>query len=216
MDAQLKKLFEKMQHKEENSDVTTNEAHLSFFPITLRNSILKLTRTDLTVGNVKHTTIVIGTIAPGYPEDYWKKDVAEVGRHFNLDMTTNVHDAPKVFFIKMVPVANAANVLNSKEAIEQMEIALNAINMGVQHLRIVRIGIANTSFFFDAVNYLLKDWNCSGDKYLQFVTTGDDGDNELFEFCKSLCLSEVCKEIEFYNTRDYHPFGYFNSKWHKA
>jgi hypothetical protein len=188
-------------------DTKPSEAFLSFFPGRLRDPVLQMTAVPMTTQLLP--TFIIGTIADAYTNEMWDKDVAEVCQHFNLSQG---HYYP----IKMIPVEGSPKVLNSADAIHQIETALQNIARVESWIRIVRIGIANTVFFFDAVSYLLKEWQYTGDKQVQFVTTGDAHDNECSQFCKSLCLSGVCKVLQFYNTHDYHPFGFYKSRWHRC
>jgi len=185
------------------------KAHLSFFPSSVKGNVLKMTSTSLTIELLP--TIIIGTISQAYDENMWEKDVSEVGKHFSLNPDD---DVANVLQIKMEPLSDDPEKLDSAKAIALIERALFHINTG-SRIRIVSVGISSTSFFFDAVSYLLKEWK-SEDKLVQFVTSGDTSEHTIFEFCKSLCLSGICKEIEFYNTTNYHPFGYFKSKWHRS
>lgn len=182
--------------------------NLSFFSNNLRGNMLKMTSTELTTAT--QPTIVIGTISPVYDENMWDKDMLEVGAHFNLSVANDVNN---VFAIKMESTPDNPKVLDTAKAIKLMEMAVYRINAG-DHIRIVRVGISSTEFFLEAVSYLLKQWSAK-EKKVQFVTSGDTDHNEMFSFCKSLCLSGICQEIEYYNTQDYHPFGFFKSKWHR-
>lgn len=182
--------------------------NLSFFTGNLRGKVLKLSSTALTTEVLP--TIVIGTISEVYDEGMWDKDIGEVETHFHLKVSDDVN---KVFAIKMEPLPDNPQVMDSAKAIKLMERAVFHINAG-NRIRIVRVGISSTEFFYEAVSYLLNQWTAQ-EKIVHFVTTGDTKRNKMFEFCKSLCLSGACKEIEYYDTRDYHPFGYFKSEWHR-
>ena len=101
-------------------------------------------------------------------------------------------------------------VMDSAKAIKLMERAVFHINTG-NRIRIACVGISSTEFFYEAVSYLLNQWKAT-EKKVQFVTTGDSKRNKRLEFCKSLCTSGACNEIEYYDTHDYHPFGFFKSE----
>lgn len=197
-----------MMDKEGEEDEKPLRENLSFFSNTLRGKVLKMVSTELTTTTLP--TIIIGTISPVYDEDMWDKDMLAVGDHFNLNVTDDVNN---VFAIKMISTADNPKVLDTAKAIKLMEMAVFKINAG-DRIRIVRIGISSTEFFFEAVSYLLNQWSAK-EKKVQFVTSGDTDRNKMYSFCKSLCISGYCQELEYYNTQDYHPFGFFKSEWHR-
>ena len=184
-------------------DGPPSPSHMAYFPANSHNlTVVKIRSVELTKTFVP--TIIIGTIAPAYTAEMYETDARKVGVHFDLDIC----DSCKVFPIRMQPEHGAPRALDTHDAIQQIKAAIKKINeLPVDWIRIVRIGARGTEFFFDAVRYLIKEWNFPGDKQVQFVTAGDTGDQEMFRFCKSLCLSKTCKEVEFYNTQDYDPFG---------
>jgi hypothetical protein len=205
----LKHRSNRKRDNEEDSDDDNlpDESNLSFFPDSVRSPVLLMSAVNLTVGLLP--TIIFGVIAPSYPDEYFQRDAEAVGR-FGLNIT----DPTQVIQIKLKPVAGTRDKLDTQDAINLLQQALSKINNVASCIRIVRVGITGTNFFFDAVKYLLKEWNFNGNKKVKFVTAGDNG-TEMFDFCRSLCLSGVCAEIEFYNTHDYHPFGQFKSKWYR-
>jgi len=209
---EMLKMWKNLKTKTEDEDgieIKPRKENLSFFPGNLRGKVLKMTSVDLTTESLP--TIVIGTISAGYDEDMWDKDLIEVGAHFHLSVTDDVNN---VFVIKMEPLPDNPRVMDSAKAIKLMERAVFHINTG-NRIRIVCVGISSTKFFYEAVSYLLTQWKAT-EKKVQFVTTGDDKRNKRLEFCKSLCISGACNEIEYYDTHDYHPFGFFKSEWHQS
>lgn len=210
MDPHLEKMLQKLKKKMLNEDCDKKpcKTNLSFFAGNLRGKVLKMSATTLSTELVP--TIIIGTISQVYDENMWDKDMIEVGSHFNIDVT---NDVANVFQIKMEPVPEDPTKMDSAKAIKLMERAVYHINTG-NRVRIVRVGISSTEFFFEAMSYLLQQWT-SADKVVQFVTAGDTQGSKMLNFCKSLCLSGKCKEIEFYDTQDYHPFGFYKSEWHR-
>jgi len=202
----LKKMLKKLKTKDE--DMKPSKANLSFFSSNLRGNVLKMTAKPLTTKLIP--TIIIGTISQVYDENMWEKDIIVVESHFDLKVSD---DPANVIAIKMEAIPDNPKIMDSVKAIKLIERAVFHINSG-NHIRIVRVGISSSDFFYDAVSYLLKEWTAD-DKVVQFVTAGDTKENEIFEFCKSLCLSGTCKEIEYYDTHDYRPFGLFKSKWHR-
>lgn len=206
----LKKSKQSQDQKPNESEEKPSESNLSFFPLKLRGRGLKMTSVDISKAL---PTFILGTISQSYTDEMWKKDVIQVGIHFNLD----TEDETKVFLIKLISLKDSPTKMDTPNAIKQMEAALEKINT-VHCIRIVRIGVSGSEFDFNAVSYLLKEWILpigTFTKQMQFVTAGDTKNHTFLEFCKSLCVSGVCPEIEFYNTHDYHPFGDFKSKWYR-
>jgi hypothetical protein len=204
----MQKVHNLKMKKDKGEEHKPLKENLSFFSGNLRGKVLKMTSSDLNTAVLP--TIVIGTISAAYDENMWDKDMLEVGAHFNLTVSDDVNN---VFLIKMEPLSDNPSVMDSSKAIKLMERAVFRINTG-NSIRIVRVGISSTRFFYEAVSYGLNQWT-STEKKVQFVTAGDTKRNKMFEFCKSLCLSGACTEIEYYDTQDYHPFGFFKSEWHR-
>jgi len=124
------------------------------------------------------------------------------------------------FEIPLLPLSEAHNLLDSTDAIPKIENALQVINMlpNGELIRVVNLGTGYSHFLYEAITYLLKEWKDSDGaprtaKYMQFITSGDTAENSLANFCQWLCVSGLCENIEFYNTRKYHPFGYCSAEY---
>ncbi len=150
---------------------------------------------------------MFGTISGQFDDEMWEHDARVFGDRFLL----NVEDIHMGHKIKLSPADSQGHVLDTASAIEEIHRAigvLNSVSVG-QPIRIVHIGCADSGFFFQGVEYLLKRWHpgVEDKKIVHFLTTGDTNARIYENFCKSLVLRNFCTEIEFYNCQDYHPFG---------
>jgi len=190
-----------------------SESHLSFIPENLRSNVLLMTAQPLRQESM--TTIFLGTIGPNYIDEMWKIDVDNWQKNLNHQPCIE---------IKMLPSIDRAtgtvtNSLNAVDSIPKVENALKTLNATPHggNLRVVFLGTAFSAFVYDAVTYLLKEWKgptgSGRSKNLQFITSGDSATKALCNFCEWLCVAGICDTVEFYNTKNYHPFGYCSLKY---
>jgi hypothetical protein len=150
-------------------------------------------------------TMFLGIICNSYNEYMWKDDVKKWEHQFV--------NSP-LLEIPMKSVVDLPNVLDAADAIKVTTSALSRMNdvMEPSPVRFVLIGPGHTEFLFSAIEHLLKQWEREPNKKsLRFVVSGDPR-QLYFEFCKKLCLQGTCHSIQFYNTMDYHPFGFYKNE----
>jgi hypothetical protein len=149
-------------------------------------------------------TVFVGIINNDFNEETWNNCIDALRKLFNI--TKHYGE------IKVLPSRDESSIVDSNTLGPSMTSALTAVNTGVFEgvgLRIVRIGPNSSLSVFEALESLLKGWRQDFDKkHIQFVTTGDSGDNENFNFCKWICIMRLCNTIEFYNTMDYNTYGF--------
>lgn len=182
-----------------------NPKYLSFIPQQLRSNVVLMSSQPLRTDSM--STLFLGTLRPNYPQEMWTEDVQKWQQHLGNQ---------SYFEIRMLPLLIAPfRELDAADATKQIEVALSHMNKLEDNvrIRIISLGTGYAAFLYQAITYLLKEWrkrdgNLRSSKYLQFYTSGDTAENDLFNFCKWLCISGTCETIEFFNTQDYHPFGY--------
>jgi hypothetical protein len=212
----MEELFRGMKRKLEDvaKEEIPNSAHKAFVPQNVPAELL-LIQAQQTSSQHNMPTFIMGTIARLYTEDMFAADVQRVGQHFGID-TTN---PDQVRVIKMKPIlkddGTASDLLDADQAVRDILGAIAVLNHHtLAYFRIIRLGPTGTKLFYQGVKQILKKWQTTGPKQIQFVTTSDSEDEEILRFCKSLCLSGLCHQIQYYNTQDYHPFGDFHSEWY--
>jgi hypothetical protein len=110
--------------------------------------------------------------------------------------------------------------LDSTDAIPKINQLLELANQlpAGQMLRIICLGTGYSGFLYEAITYLLQEWTepggaLRGNKLLQFITSGDTENRDLCDFCQWLCISGVCQYVTYYNTKQYHPFGFAKAQY---
>lgn len=187
--------------------------HLAFIPKQQRSKVLVMTATELPMPTMP--TAFIGTIQPNYTNELWKDDIYKWSAYFQ-DLGLN----QPTFEIKLLPLRESTNIMDSADAISKIEEMLDLANQlpAGEMIRIVHLGTSYSNFLYEAISYLLKEWKEPGGalrvkKQLQFITSGDTKNRDLCDFCHWLCISGVCQYVAFYNTTLYHPFGYCDSQY---
>lgn len=207
----LQKKLHKMMREDPGQSEKPHVEHYSFIPSQLRSNVLVMKAEPL--NRSKMVTLFVGTIRVNYTDMMWREDVDQWKKHFGPEPHNTY------FEIDLLPVRQATgetlDQMNSRDAIPKIEQAMVSLNQVEKEsfIRIVCLGTGFSQFLYEAIQFILSEWkNPDGtdrkDKHLQFVTSGDTKNNDLCSFCRWLCVSGVCKTVEFYNTKEYHPFGY--------
>lgn len=192
--------------------ITPKESHKKlrrgYFPKDYHDKVLVMSSQPMKTDRMR--TFIFGTINAKYDEEMWNYDLHEFGERFVLDMDDN----HTVYKIKMRPADEQGIFLDSENAIAEIYKAitvLNSVGAG-EPIRIVHLGFAESGFFFQGVEFLLKRWlpGTEHKKVVHFLTTGDSESRMYENFCKSLVLRNFCTEIEFFNCQDYFPFGEYS------
>lgn len=205
---QIGDLVQKAVERSMQVDVPTLE-YMSFIPQAQRSNMLLMTSHQPKKENM--STVFMGTIRRNYTEEMWAEDVKLWMRHYGNQLYS---------LIPILPNNEVPDAINSRDAIAKVENELQNIRqlpVG-EKLRIILLGTGHSGFVYDAITYLLREWSEPNGmprkgKYIQFVTSGDTKDRDMSNFCQWLCISGVCENIEFYNTMQYHPFGYCRAEY---
>lgn len=201
-----------MQRNRHKMSKTQKESHKKlrrgYFPKDYNDRVLVMHSRPMKTAHMR--TFIFGSISAKYDEDMWERDLRVFGERFVLNMDND----PAVKKIKMRPADEEGVVLDSESAIEEIYKAVDVLNsVGKEEpIRIVHLGFAESKFFFQGVEFMLKRWRPGSEheKVVHFVTTGDTKSRTYENFCKSLVLRNFCTEIEFFNCQDYFPFGEYS------
>ena len=207
------------------------------YPTEFKNSAITLRATPFYKDVIG--TIVIATQSKGYDNESFERDVKSTSQFFKLNpdgiikvllkpvaKEDNVLDA-KDATRQMVDVVNLLNTSREHFVRHNVQIAddtgrravniettITEFNSPLRYIRIICLGVAMTKFIFKALEYMLNEW-LDEDKYVQFVTNGDDPKANLVKFWKDAIISNLCKEVQYVNLQDYLPFGYYDGKCKK-
>jgi len=209
----LKKLLAQSRATEEESTAEEMEEpsveNTSFIPSSQRSNIVLMTSKPLVVEDM--ATLMFGVIRKNYTKEMWQYDI---------DKWTKCLGSQRNYYIQMDPLSGR-DALNSSDAIPKMEKALEHVNQlaAGEKLRIIVLGTGHAAFLYEALTYILREWKePSGEprsgKYMQFITSGDTKDRDWSHYCQWLCIAGICENVEFYNTRSYHPFGFCSAEFH--
>jgi len=183
------------------------DSHLAFIPSELHENVIELTSVKLDRSSI--TTVMLGIICPPtYSASMWKTDVKSWEHEFPNSA---------IYEIDLKALPNSPKLLDAADAIEKINRALPRMNdVSDNHpLRLILLGPGHNVFLNQSIQHLLKEWKTpdGGErrkKIIHFIISADTEKEEIFDLCKQLCLTGVCHSIQFYNTRYYHPFGYYN------
>jgi hypothetical protein len=200
-------LAKELRKKARQSD-EPDSTHLSFIPQVLRSPVLLMKAQPLQMKQM--ATVFLGTIRINYTEDMCKQDIEQWKLTFGNQTYFEI-----VILPMLSSTGDVKDQVNGRDAIPKIEEALKGLNHLPDHeyIRIVCLGTGYSKFLYESITFLLKNWQkpdgtIRSEKHLQFVTSGDTKKNDLCNFSRWLCVSGICATVEFYNTREYHPFGF--------
>ena len=177
------------------------EARSQSFPSEIKSPIITLSSAKLN-SDAMHT-IVVGTINNMYSEKMFDNDLSECMISFNME------DVDKLHVLKIMPSATAMTVINRKLANQEVERIIKEIPPECTEVRIVRLGLADAQYLYDAIKHIVKEISKIAKKKIHFVTNGETSKIDVMDLCRSLVLSESCEELFYYNIDNYQPFGIF-------
>ena len=186
----------------------SDNAHI---PIMLRDSVIMLSSNEVHTG--KLFTVFIGVVDENYTKDKWTQHAERVSQLFNFDINycvihiqLNGEGRKTIDAAQMgLDVAAAIDQINNKQQERDSFVGL----------RIVGMGIHSCLAIYNAVEALVKGWIVQGNKKeIQFIALTDSGQGSFLNFCKSLCLKQLCANVQFYKAMDYDMFGYFSKDHH--
>jgi len=190
----------KLQKLSVHSD-TDDNAHI---PVSLRDPILKMSAESAITGNIP--TIFVGVVDEQYTDGMWQRHLTRLSSLFHIN------DSKCVGEIKVKNRGQNQNEIDGEQLGRDMSAAIEVININVvQAIRIVGMGIHSAIGVHDALESLVRGWNLPWDqKIVQFVALGDSRESDYLNFCKALCLKQICGTIQFYHTMDYNNFGFLD------
>ena len=196
-----------------------NQLHELQIPKQISNKILEIRSVPLDTAACP--TIIIASQTAGYNAVQFKRDVEKVTAYFKLKNF-------QVAEILLKPIKpEFSDVVDSADAAKQMEDAVEFVSRGTMatrklsqaemshpaqnltRLRIVHLGVSYSKLFFQALEYLLNNWE-SQEKSVQFVTKGDDEHYKKLRFWKTACINNLVSKVEYINLSEYLPFGYYH------
>ena len=179
----------------------TDQAHI---PTTLCDPVLGIKTESAWTGNMP--TFFVGIVDEIYPEDDWTAHKQEIASLFKIT------DSACIFEIKAGSISGRQ--IDGKRLADDTTRAIEIINKSnCRRMRIVSMGIASSVSIIQAKESLVRGWQIPiREKELQFISLGESKHFTNLNFCKSLCMKQLCKTIQFYNTMDYNPCGYYRSE----
>ena len=106
------------------------------------------------------------------------------------------------------------------DALPKINNVLTELNtLSTTKIRVVILGCLCEKVFFKIIAHLLKEWKDPQpintprqNIHMEFVTNSDP-ESVLLNFCHQLCIEKICAEIEYFNARNYYPFGSCKHKY---
>jgi len=164
------------------------------------------------ISNVEQTmpTIFIGIIDETYPESLWNDHLDRFKKLFTICDNTFME-------LKLCPSRKDGGRVDHFKLSADVAKALDMLNQtsNLCGLRFVRLGTSSSPAMEEASESLIRGWDVSFDKKcVQFVSLGDSDDSQWLKFTYSLCIRQVCFELQFFNTNDYNIHGFleFNNQ----
>jgi hypothetical protein len=196
-----------------------SEEHLAFIPDYLNDNVITLSAARLSRNNMK--TVLTGITTGIYTPSMWENDARKWTNHFQLLLQNCIE-------VKMLEMRDSPGKVDCARAVVEINRALEELSKVPcgEFIRVIFLGPAVSQLTLDTLTYLVREWKTpdntaryATDKKLQVVTTGElektaiGKDYNMFNLCKKLCIAGVCQSIEFYNTMQYYPFGYYRKSY---
>ena len=177
---------------------------MAHIPTTLREPTLTLGVESAWTGNLP--TFCFGIVDHNYTEVAWKTDKQNVLTLFG------VSDPAFIFDVKGHGVGGRQ--IDGHRLADETTRAIQIINeSNSRKMRIVSLGRVSNVSMFEAKESLVRGWQIqANEKQLQYLSSGDSKHCANLNFCKALCMKQLCKRIQFYNTMDYNQYGYYKSE----
>lgn len=187
--------------------------HLSFIPPGLKSNVICMQSRPLTGRALP--TIFVGTVRPNYVQTMWEMDVQKWRNCLSIGLNqTQIQ-------LQFLPLPDRPEALDVSDAIPKVEAAKATLRVlpNPTPIRFVILGTGHSAFLHQAIEHLLREWcGPSGEprasKDVEFFIDGDSKSKYLLQFCKWLCISNICDNLTLVNTMDYHPFGYASREFH--
>jgi len=156
-------------------------------------------------------TIFVGFVHEEFYQQYytdrqWQNDAERIGRLFRFDVNNNT------FHFK-IKTGNQAEEIDYELLRTQTDEAIQMINRArTKKLRIIGLGFGWSNAIPEALESLIRAWNMPlNEKEIQLVAVGDSKYAHYLKFCQSICLKQLCNQVQYYNTMDYKENGCLRS-----
>lgn len=177
------------------------DAHI---PVSLRDPLLKMSAGIPFKGN--QPTVFLGIVNEEYTEEVWDRHAERLAKLFRFDKSSIIRVKVESLQVKGDRVVDAEKLgLEIAQAIDDIN------DRDAKEISVVCLGRSGSLALDKAVVALLRGWKASSqERDVQFVSLGESSDHHYLNFCKGLCMKQLCRSIQFYNTMDYDISGYLD------
>ena len=170
----------------------------------LRDPLITLSFENPWTGNIP--TILIGVVNEHYLDEEFDRHKQRILHLFKIT------DSSYLLEIRASSTGFGSRVLDDHKLGEDMATTIQTINcLETDQLRIIHLGVGNTVSVDDSIESLIRGWDKPlKEKKIQFIALGESSDFHLLNFCKGLCMKQLCGYLQFYSTMDFTNYGYFD------
>jgi len=168
-------------------------------PIALEGPLLTMTFNDPHIGDC--ITIFVGIVDETYTDAEWTTHRNRLATLFGIT------DPSCCIEIQIGNLGDRR--IDAGKLLAQTIAATNLINQcKPKVLRIVGLGVGTSEIITDALEHLIRKWDIPlEDKHVQFISLGESRNFHNLNFTRRLCMKQICKTLQYYNTMDYNSFG---------
>lgn len=179
-----------------SGDMQRTSAHI---PMAIQGPLLSMTFEEPIKGD--QPTIFVGVTDASYTQSMWDDHKKQFSNLFSIKSSDCIRE---------MKVECPGRIIDQTPLLKTMTEITAFINQKKSFmLRIVGLGVGSGEIITDALEALIKQWDIPLDeKHVQFVSLGESVDYHYLNFCRGLCMKQVCKRLQYYNTMDYNSFGY--------
>lgn len=177
-----------------------NEAHI---PVAFQAPALMISSAPTSTEVIP--TIFVGIVDNIYTEDHWSNHRNRIERLLEI---------PNGDLVGEIKVGSRDNeTIDGENLALDMKNAVTIINSkNFNSIRIIGMGVHGCLAVIEALESLVHSWKLPLDqKKVHFIALGDSIDNNYLNLCKMLCLKQICRTVQFYNTMDYNMYGFVDS-----
>jgi len=145
-------------------------------------------------------TIFVGIVNSRYTDEMWNNHKEQIVNLFGISGPNATYD---------IRIQGSDTQVDADNLRRDMAAAANVVNANpINGLRIVGLGVGTAISVTQSLETLIRSWQRpAAEKEVQFVALGESSDGHYLQFCKNLCLKQVCKSIQYYCTQDYDKDG---------
>ena len=151
-------------------------------------------------------TIFIGIVNEHYLDEDWEKHKQRFMALFRITDTSFIME------IKISSIEFGSHILNSTKLAEDTTTVMQIINcLETNQLRFLHMGAGHGYAVDDSIESLIRGWDKpEKEKHIQYINHGESKNFHSLNFCKRLCMKQLCGTLQFYNTDDFTNFGYYD------